>query len=76
LPANSAEAAVSVKTFNATCGPLPAITMASPRMEDVNKNKKLESKMTATENLEVGLFMGFVIVALPAAFVLAHWLGA
>jgi hypothetical protein len=32
--------------------------------------------MIAAENLEVGLFMGFVIVALPAAFVLAHWLGA
>lgn len=32
--------------------------------------------MTSTENLEVGLFMGFVILALPAAFILAHWLGA
>ena len=32
--------------------------------------------MTATKNLEGGLFMGFVIIALPATFALAHWLGA
>jgi hypothetical protein len=32
--------------------------------------------MTSSENLEIGLFMGFLIIALPVAFVLAHWLGA
>jgi len=65
-----------VKTFDATCGAVPTITLASPRKEDGKKNKELETVMTATENLEVGLFMGFVIIAVPAAFVLAHWLGA
>jgi hypothetical protein len=32
--------------------------------------------MIATKNLEAGLFMGFVIVAMPVAFVLSHWLGS
>jgi hypothetical protein len=49
--------------------------MPSPRTEDAKKNKELETKMTSTENLEIGLFMGFLIIALPVAFVLAHWLG-
>ena len=40
------------------------------------KTKSWRKEMIAIENLEVGLFMGFVIAALPAAFVLAHWLGA
>ena len=32
--------------------------------------------MIDTKTLDVGLFMAFVIVALPAAFVLSHWLGS
>lgn len=32
--------------------------------------------MKIAELLEIGGFMAVVIIALPAAFVLAHWLGA
>jgi hypothetical protein len=63
---------VRVKTFDATCGAIPPISIASlPELDREGNNNFWRKIMTRKERIEGAWFLAVVLVGFPAAVITA-----